>query len=169
MKHSVFLSLGGNIGDRELYIQGAISDIKAKIGDVKKLSNIYETEAWGVENQQAYLNNCIEIQTNLSEDDLLSQLLLIEQKHGRIRQENFQYQARTIDLDILFYDDNIINKSNLIIPHPRIQDRLFVLKPLHDIAPHFIHPTLNLSVSQLIDNCIDNLTVTLYKNTYYVY
>lgn len=169
MRHTVFLCLGGNIGDRELYIQESISDIKANIGEISKRSNLYETEAWGVENQQAYLNSCLEIQTHLSEDDLLSQLLLIEQKHGRMRQQNFQYQARTIDLDILFYDDNIINKSNLIIPHPRIQDRLFVLKPMHDIAPHFIHPTLNLSISQLIENCTDNLSVTFYKNTSHVY
>ena len=109
-----YLCLGGNIGDREKALRHAILKISQQIGEITSISNIYETEAWGVENQQAYLNQCIKIKTNLKSYELIDALLRIEKELGRERTNNQTYEPRTIDIDILFYNNDIINGTTSI-------------------------------------------------------
>lgn len=151
--------MGGNIGDRELCLKLALSKISEKIGDISSTSNIYETEAWGVENQQAYLNQCIEVKTPLSSSELIKSLLYIEKDLGRKRTISETYEPRTIDIDILFYNDVIINDQNLIVPHPRLHLRKFVLIPLNEIAPNYLHPLLNKPIFSLLSECNDTSDV----------
>lgn len=164
MYHSVFLCLGGNIGNRMSYLNAAIDMINEQIGSVAKKSLVYETEAWGVDNQQAYLNRCIEIKTGLSAQQLIIKLLSIEKQLGRKRLEQQHYQARTIDIDILFYNDDVLETENLIVPHPRLHLRNFVLMPLCDIAPTYKHPVLKKTMQVLLSECTDILEVKIYKN-----
>ena len=158
-----YLCLGGNIGNRETSIQLAVSEINQRVGKVISASRIYQTEAWGVENQQAYLNVCLEISTELSSLELIHTLLDIEKQYGRERNANELYASRTIDIDILFYNNEIIGNKNLTIPHPRLHLRKFVLIPLCDIIPNYLHPILNKSIFNLLNECDDTLEVTLYK------
>lgn len=151
--------MGGNIGDRELCLKLALSQISEKIGDISSTSNIYETEAWGVENQQAYLNQCIEVKTPLSSSKLIESLLYIEKDLGRKRTISETYEPRTIDIDILFYNDAVIHEQNLIVPHPRLHLRKFVLIPLNEIAPNYLHPLLNKPIFNLLSECNDTSDV----------
>lgn len=158
----VYLCLGGNIGDRKASLSSAISLIEKNTGVVVQQSNIYETEAWGVTNQSAYLNQCICIHTEQSEDTLIKELLNIEKELGRVRDVFHSYEPRTVDIDILFYNNSVLNSSQLIIPHPRMHLRKFVLMPLMEIAPDFIHPVFNLSVKEMLKQCVDDSDVKLY-------
>ncbi len=158
-----YLCLGGNIGDREFYFIEAIKFIKAQTGNIISLSKFYETEAWGTDHQQAYLNCCLKLNTKLNSSELIQQLLDIEKQLGRIRNPSNQYQARTIDIDILLFNNEVINTEQLIVPHPRMHLRKFVLIPLNEIASEFLHPTLNKTIFSLLKSCNDNSEVTLYK------
>lgn len=169
MSHTVILCLGGNMGDRAFYIYSAISEIKEQIGNVKKLSNIYETEAWGVENQQAYLNCCIEVKSSLTPFEVLNTILTIEKNLGRERNPLLQYDARTIDIDVLFYNNDFIDTETLMVPHPRLHMRKFVLMPLNDIEPNLEHPILKLPITYLLQHCSDKLNVKLYQHTTHVH
>lgn len=160
-----YLCLGGNIGDREIALKLALLKINEKVGLVTAQSNIYETEAWGVENQQAYLNQCIEVKTNYTALDLIDVLLSIEKELGRERSISETYQPRTIDIDILFYNKDIINQSKLLVPHPRLQLRKFVLIPLDEIASNYLHPLLNKTIFNLLSECEDTSDVKLFKTT----
>lgn len=150
-----YLCLGGNIGDREKAIELALLKISQQVGEIQSKSEIYETEAWGVINQQAYLNQCIEVKTNLASKDLINTLLLIEKNLGRERTLNITYEPRTIDIDILFYNMDIINTDELIVPHPRLHLRKFVLIPLNEIASNYLHPLLNKTIFSLLSECED--------------
>jgi 2-amino-4-hydroxy-6-hydroxymethyldihydropteridine diphosphokinase len=158
-----YLCLGGNIEDREKYIELALSKIAYQVGKITSKSKIYETEAWGVENQQAYLNQCIEVKTNLTSHELIDILLLIEKDLGRERTLNINYEPRSIDIDILFYNNEIINTPQLIVPHPRLHLRKFVLIPLNEITPNYLHPLLNKSIFKLLTECDDASEVTHYR------
>ena len=158
-----YLCLGGNIGNRETSIQLAVSEINQRVGQVTSASRIYQTEAWGVQNQQAYLNVCLQISTELSSLELLHSLLDIEKHLGRERNANEIYASRTIDIDILFFNNEITENQDLTIPHPRLHLRKFVLIPLCDIIPDYLHPVLNKSIFNLLKACDDTLEVTLYK------
>jgi 2-amino-4-hydroxy-6-hydroxymethyldihydropteridine diphosphokinase len=157
--------LGGNIGDREIALKLALLKINEKVGHVTAQSNIYETEAWGVENQQAYLNQCIEVKTNYTALDLIDILLSIEKDLGRERGISETYQPRTIDIDILFYNNDIINQSKLLVPHPRLHLRKFVLIPLQEIGSKYLHPLLNKTIFNLLSECEDTSDVKLFKTT----
>jgi len=159
-----YLCLGGNIGDRESAIYQALFEISQKVGEIKAQSKIYETEAWGVENQQAYLNQCIEVNTYLSADELITTLLAIEQHLGRIRTLNGGYEPRTIDLDVLFFNNEVINSTHLTVPHPRLHLRKFVLIPLNEICPNYLHPILNKTIFNLLSECSDLSEVNLFKS-----
>ncbi len=163
MYHTIFLCLGGNIGNRLDYLNSAIGMINEQVGSVEKKSLVYETEAWGVDNQQAYLNTCIEVKTKLSAQQLITKLLSIEKKMGRMRLEQEHYTSRTIDIDVLFYNDDVIESDTLIVPHPRLHLRNFVLMPLCDIAPTYKHPTLKKTMQTLLNESTDKLEVKIYK------
>jgi 2-amino-4-hydroxy-6-hydroxymethyldihydropteridine diphosphokinase len=158
-----YLCLGGNIGDRETALKLALLHINEKVGLVTAQSNIYETEAWGVEDQQAYLNQCIKVKTNYPALELIDILLSIEKELGRERSISETYQPRTIDIDILFYNDEIISHSKLLVPHPRLHLRKFVLFPLNEIASNYLHPLLNKTIFSLLSECEDSSEVKLYK------
>jgi 2-amino-4-hydroxy-6-hydroxymethyldihydropteridine diphosphokinase len=160
MIHKVYLSLGSNLGNKTENLETAKYEITLQIGKIVKTGNLYETEPWGFENEHWFLNTVIEIETKLNEIETLKKCLLIEKKMGRVRNTiNNTYTARIIDIDILFFDNQIINSPELSIPHPHIQDRNFVLFPLADIAAEFIHPKLNKSIKNLLKECKDTTQI----------
>lgn len=155
IKHQVYLSLGSNLGDRLNNLEFAFEAIK-KLGEIKRKSSIYECKAIGFESNDLFYNCCIEFETLLNPFELLKELNLIEKKAGRIRLNDGKYHSRNLDIDILFFNDAVINQENLIIPHPRLIDRKFVLIPLFEIEPNFIHPTYKLTLAKILSNCKDN-------------
>ena len=161
--NTAYLCLGGNLGDRELSIEAAIDKIKQQAGTVSAISKIYETEAWGVTNQNDYLNCCLQLKTRLLPDELIVALLKIEHDLGRERDVYHTYEPRTIDIDILFYDNEVIEHNHLTIPHPRLHLRKFVLIPLNDIASGVQHPVLEKTVNELLLECSDVSDVKLFK------
>lgn len=156
-----YLCLGGNLGDREALLKAAIEEIKKRVGEVSAISGIYETEAWGVTNQQAYLNVCVEVNTQQTSEQLITSLLSIESDLGRKRDVYHTYEPRTIDLDILFFNDEILELNHLVVPHPRLHLRKFVLIPLNDIAPNYVHPVFQKTITELLNECQDNSDVKL--------
>ncbi len=162
--NSAYLCLGGNIGDREKSLQLALVKINETAGKIIIKSDIYETEAWGVESQQAYLNQCVKIETMLTPENLIATLLNIEKSLGRERSFNHIYESRTLDIDILFYNNLIMAKEHLVIPHPRLQLRKFVLIPLNEIAQDYLHPILNKTIFSLLKECEDTSEVKHFKS-----
>jgi len=158
--NEAYLILGSNLGDKLANLNKAISLIELKSGSVVLQSKIYQTAAWGNTNQSDFYNQCIKINTSLKPSELIDNVLLIEKIIGRTRGD-LKWQERIIDIDILFYENLIINEPNLKVPHPFIQERRFVLAPLHEIAPNFIHPVYNKSVEELLAVCADNLDVKI--------
>jgi 2-amino-4-hydroxy-6-hydroxymethyldihydropteridine diphosphokinase len=156
-----FLIIGGNIGDRLGYINAASGLIKQQCGEILHQSSVYETAPWGKTDQPAFLNQVLEINTLLTPMGLLATILDIESGLGRQRKE--KYDARTIDIDILYFEDETVNTLELTIPHPKIRERRFVLIPLAEIAPNLIDPSIGLSVTSLLDDCIDKLGVTVFN------
>ena len=154
--HSVFLGLGSNIGDRLKFISNAVSEIKNN-GNIRliKSSSVYKTEPWGEKHQNTFLNIAIEISTSYTPDELLLFIKDTEIKLGRTGRS--RWAEREIDIDILFYDNLVMKKSGLEIPHPEIQNRNFVLIPLNDIAPDFVHPVLKKKISDLVSLSSDKL------------
>jgi 2-amino-4-hydroxy-6-hydroxymethyldihydropteridine diphosphokinase len=156
--HQVFLLLGSNMGNAQANLKHAVSAIQALPTQLKACSSIYQTKAWGNTNQADFLNAAILIETNLAPHQLLEKLLAIETSVGRTRHQ--KWEQRIIDIDILFFDDLAIKTPNLKVPHPFIQDRKFTLVPLHQIDPKFLHPVLKKDMTELLANCIDDLSVT---------
>jgi len=154
---NVFLLLGSNLGNRELFLQKAINLIEQEIAPVIKRSAIYVTQSWGKTDEPDYLNQVIEIQTALNAQHVLDKVLAIEIVLGRQRQ--VKWGSRTIDIDILFYGDKVINQPGLVVPHPELHKRRFTLVPLAQIAPKFVHPVLKKDISQLKNELIDDLII----------
>lgn len=178
----VFILLGSNRGERKDFVAKALEMIEIHAGTVIRKSVLYETEAWGFDDPVPFLNQVVEIETDLDPQGLLEQLLTIEVKLGRIRpfdgcgcgipsqmdagggpdQETSRvYSGRTIDLDILFYGKMAVFTDSLMIPHPRLHERRFTLVPLNEIAPGFIHPLLKKTISVLLRDCRDRSVVTV--------
>lgn len=154
-----FLSLGTNLGERDKNLAKAIRYINMSVGHIIDLSGIYETEPWGFESDTKFLNMVVEIITDLTPHELLANCKDIENKLGRDRSMAIGYSSRIIDIDILFYEKEIVSDPDLVLPHPHIQSRRFILEPLAEIAPEFVHPQLNLTTKQLLADCIDEATV----------
>ena len=143
----VYLALGTNLGDRAANLRRAVEQICRAV-TITAVSSTYETAAWGVLNQPDFLNSCLVGMTEFAPHDLLDELKKIEGEIGR--QKTSRWGPRLIDIDILFYDDIIIESDTLIIPHPRIAERLFVLEPLCEIAADFVHPVHNKTIAELL-------------------
>ena len=154
---NVYLLLGGNLGDRQAYLKDAISHIETEVAPVVKASAIYETQSWGKTDSPDYLNQVILIQTELSAQTLLQKLLNIEWVIGRTREE--KWGPRIIDIDILFYGDEVIDETDLQVPHPHLHTRRFTLEPLAELAPTLIHPVLLKNILQLKNELTDSLIV----------
>ncbi|MCX2740211.1 2-amino-4-hydroxy-6-hydroxymethyldihydropteridine diphosphokinase [Pontibacter anaerobius] len=153
----VYLLLGGNLGDRTLYLQQARESINQQVGTLTHSSKVYETAAWGKTEQPNFLNQVLEVQTELPPEQVLQSINQIEQELGRVRHEH--WGARVIDIDILFYDDLVQQTQRLIIPHPQLHLRRFTLLPLAELAPELEHPVLHTSINQLLQACPDELEV----------
>lgn len=160
MTHTTFLLLGSNLGNRKKVLKNAAVSIKKKIGKIEKYSSIYETLAWGNEDQPAFLNQVVIVETSLTPKEVLVTINSIEKELGRIRHK--KWGERLIDIDILYYDDLIINTEKLKIPHPEIANRRFTLIPLIEIDPNFKHPILDKTHSSLLETCNDELEVKKY-------
>ncbi len=151
--------LGSNLGNKTENIRFAIREIGLKAGEVKKQSALYASEPWGFDSAHDFVNAVIEIQTRHSPNALLKTVLEIEKQAGRKREQHSGYACRTLDIDILFYDELVIDENDLVIPHPRLHQRRFTLEPLNEIAPGIRHPKLKKTVGELLELCVDKLTV----------
>ena len=158
----VFLGIGTNLGEREENLRKAIKLIEEHIGSITEESSVYETEPWGFQSETSFFNMVIKIETNLTPSGLLGRILMIEAMMGRLR-EGQGYKSRIIDIDILFFETRIFENKVLKIPHPKIQDRRFVLVPLSEIAGDLIHPVFNKSIQELLKECKDKCKVLKYN------
>ena len=147
MKHTVYIALGTNLGERKANLRAAIESMPPIVKVLAK-SHIYETPPWGYEDQPAFLNMVVKAETSLEPESLLKYLKQLEVQLGR--EQNFRWGPRLIDLDILFYDDLVIDTPPLVIPHPRLHERAFVLVPLADVAPDVVHQVIQRKVSDLL-------------------
>ncbi|WP_298156253.1 2-amino-4-hydroxy-6-hydroxymethyldihydropteridine diphosphokinase [Flavobacterium sp.] len=160
LQHQAILSIGSNQGNRLQLIENALSLLHDAVGTVIRVSKLYETPAWGFESDPFY--NCVVlVHTHKSPAALLKSLLIVESTLGRKRDRNAGYQSRTIDIDIVAYDSEIINRKQLQVPHPQMANRLFVLLPMRDIVPDFVHPVDSRSLAELIAGCTDKGACTL--------
>lgn len=149
-KHEAYISIGSNVGDREKNLREAIELLKEnKLITIEKISSFINTKPWGLEDQDDFLNGAIKIKTLLSHYELMDELLKIEEKMKRER--IIKWGPRNIDLDIIFFDNLVTCDEHIILPHPRMEEREFVLKPLCEIAPYKIHPILNKRVFRLLE------------------
>ena len=157
MTYETYLLLGTNLGNKLNNLNNAREQINKSIGKINKLSRIYETAAWGNHDQPAFYNQVIQINTRLSPFDLLNELHRIELNLGRVRHE--KWGERIIDIDILYYAEQVIESEQLTIPHPQIQHRKFTLLPLSEVAPDLVHPVLGKTNLVLLEDCLDDLSV----------
>ncbi|MDH7911728.1 2-amino-4-hydroxy-6-hydroxymethyldihydropteridine diphosphokinase [Winogradskyella sp. SYSU M77433] len=155
---TIYIALGSNKGDKMQYLQSAIDAVFEKVGVVKKISKVYKTPALGFEGDDFY-NACIKVETELKPKSVLKELKAIEFKLGRKTKTSEIYESREIDLDILLFDDEVLNDSNLVIPHPHMQKRKFVLQPLLDITKEVEHPVLKFTIESLLDYCEDTSVI----------
>ncbi|WP_299895077.1 2-amino-4-hydroxy-6-hydroxymethyldihydropteridine diphosphokinase [uncultured Aquimarina sp.] len=159
-QHRIHISLGSNIGNKLDHLQKAVNAIYHELGDVVKISSVYQTPAWGFSSDDFY-NACVLLKTFYSTTQVLEKLLQIETSLGRNRSNSEGYEARIIDLDIIFSSEGTSDTQRLRVPHPSMQDRKFVLKPLEEIAKEEIHPVMNLTVGELLENTPDESAVVL--------
>jgi 2-amino-4-hydroxy-6-hydroxymethyldihydropteridine diphosphokinase len=153
MSTITYLSLGGNLGNTIEIFQNSMEILTKKVGKITQLSSLYQTAAWGPIPQNDFINQVIEVETKLSAQELMDILLEIELKQGRVRQE--RWGPRTLDLDIIFFGEQLISTESLEIPHPRMEDRKFVLIPMVEINPNLIHPISRKSIRQILLECKD--------------
>jgi 2-amino-4-hydroxy-6-hydroxymethyldihydropteridine diphosphokinase len=155
--NKAYLLIGGNVGDMILHLHQATELLNLECGKIDALSSIYETAAWGNVYQPPFLNQALLLKTPFTAPALMTKLLLIEEKMGRKRLE--KYGPRLIDIDILLFNNEIHESASLTIPHPELQNRMFALIPLAEIAGGFVHPVFKKSISRLLQECKDELEV----------
>jgi 2-amino-4-hydroxy-6-hydroxymethyldihydropteridine diphosphokinase len=155
--NKAYLLIGGNQGNKFDYLAHAREYIETDCGKILNRSALYETAAWGKIGQPSFLNQVLLIQTAMNAPALMKKILQIEEKIGRKRLE--KYGPRIIDIDILFFNHDIIHEEGLIIPHSQIQNRRFALVPMNELSPNFMHPVLNKTIHQLLLACEDKLDV----------
>lgn len=158
----VLLGLGSNMGDRLSYLSYALNELGKIAGRVTAKSSVWETEPWGFEAEEQFLNMAAELTTALEPEYLIDVIKSMEARLGRIRKKGHGYQSRVIDIDILMWGDRIISAPGLQVPHPRIAERRFVLVPLCEIAPYEIHPVRRKSLIGLLGECDDRSRVRLF-------
>lgn len=161
----VYLSIGSNQGDRYRILQEAVNEINLLIGKVVHASPIYVSEPIGFISDELFLNACLQVYTTKSPEETLTLIHEIEKKHGRIRLHDGNYYSRPLDIDILYYDDLLFHNAHLTIPHPKLHERLFVLKPLNDLASNLVDPSSKLRLSELLANCLDTSILSLYEKS----
>jgi 2-amino-4-hydroxy-6-hydroxymethyldihydropteridine diphosphokinase len=155
--HTIYLLLGSNMGNSKELLFLAQKNISATVGDITTSSSLYSTAAWGNTNQPDFLNQVLIVETHLTPLKLLQSVLNIEKKMGRVR--TIKNAPRIIDIDILFFNSDVVKLKNLTVPHPEIQNRRFVLTPLAELSPNFMHPSLKKTIKQLLIECKDPLNV----------
>lgn len=159
---TAYLLIGGNLGNRLSYLKQACFFIEQYAGTITAQSSIYETAAWGLEDQPSFLNRVLVLQTTLAPDILMKELLAIEEKMGRTR--SVKFGSRIIDIDILLINGLIIDTLLLRLPHPALPERKFALAPLNEVAPDLIHPIEKKTINQLLLECTDPLNVQKYSD-----
>jgi len=162
MYNNVYLLLGSNLGEKLLILKEALEFIRIEIGDVVKCSSFYESEAWGFSSEDIFVNQVVLIKTELSPFIILKKNQEIEKKLGR-KKYGDRYQSRLIDIDILFFNDDIIETEELIIPHKQLHKRMFTLLPLYELDKNLLHPKFGKTISELIEKCKDEIKVKVIK------
>jgi len=157
-----YLLIGGNLNDRYLNLRGAVQALELLAGEIVAVSKVYETAAWGMEGP-AFLNQAVHIRTDLEHIELLETILGIEHQLGRNREDTEGFQNSTMDIDILLLDDLVLDSPELIVPHPRMAERAFVLKPLADIAGNTVHPATGQTINTMLNACTDPLEVRVWN------
>jgi len=157
--NKAYLSLGSNEGNRKQWLAKALNLIETHSGEILQKSAVYKTAAWGITDQPEFLNMAISIRTSKTAEQMLHSILSIETTLGRHR--GVKWGPRIIDIDILFFNDDILDTPELVIPHPYMQERRFTLTPLADIAPDYIHPKLHKTIRELLEICPDTLEVVV--------
>lgn len=160
--YEVYLLFGSNLGERAANIANAITLLENQGVKSIKLSSLYETEPWGNTNQATYLNQVGKFRTALSPSKLMQTILEIEKDMGRVR--TIKWEPRIIDIDILFYGNQIISQSDLKIPHPELEKRKFALTPMAEIAPDLMHPVLKKNIKELLAECTDSMSVNFFES-----
>jgi 2-amino-4-hydroxy-6-hydroxymethyldihydropteridine diphosphokinase len=155
--NKVYILTGGNLGDRLANLLKAKQYLGKETGNIIASSSIYETEAWGNNDQPDFYNQVHIITTKLSAEQMMDKILKTEEQMGRVRAA--KNASRIIDIDILFFNHDVINKKDLIIPHAEISNRRFVLTPLNELSPGFVHPVLHKTINELLSTCKDTLSV----------
>ncbi len=164
MAQKVYISLGGNLGQRHRFIHGALRSLEQRLGKLIAASQLYETPPWGFESDHAFLNAVAIFHTSSSPQEVLEILLNTERTFGRKRTEGIGYTSRTLDLDLLFYGDEVLRAEDLELPHPRIPQRAFVLVPLAEIAGDYIHPLEQKTIRELLTLCPDTSPIHPWKS-----
>jgi 2-amino-4-hydroxy-6-hydroxymethyldihydropteridine diphosphokinase len=157
--NELYLMLGSNLGDRLNFLETAANLIEQRIGKIFRESSIYETEPYGNADQPYFINQIVTVLTNLSAIDLMKTIMEIEEQLGRTR--TLKWAQRNIDIDILLLGNEAINETNVIIPHAGIEFRNFVLVPLNEIIPDFVHPVINKTIEEIKNNCKDKLAINV--------
>ncbi|WP_423146341.1 2-amino-4-hydroxy-6-hydroxymethyldihydropteridine diphosphokinase [Rubrolithibacter danxiaensis] len=153
----VYLLFGSNLGDRETFLEQARKQVQLKIGKITGISSLYKTESWGKKDQPEFINQVVAVDSELKPGEILEKIISIEKSLGRTREE--KWGSRTIDIDILFYGDEIINEPALIVPHPFLHERRFTLEPLMELQPKLFHPVLEKTIEEIYKDLPDNLQV----------